>query len=414
MAEINVADLSNAELRKKLTELGKSVGPITKSTRITLENKLKKLLSSKDSEHSNSESADHKKKVGRKSNTSSRRSSLSRSDSSKVKFGLFSSDEEDESLFDLKKFKSSKETLDYEKTTSLNNKNESSKPKGLFTSADSDTSNVSPNIQSEKNSKAYIPELNNSSTSRKILPPSPSTFISSSSTVTNKPELLRNSQTVSGQKSAEINSESNKNFKSLNGEYSDDDHIVEKLTEAKHQNIIKLSNKEIKSSTLPLESNIFRTPTSPVGLSRVNGKSVSKYADLDRKIREEVDASLAKVRKSFTLKKPSPPTSSHRLKLSSSNNYSTNIKVEKKPFEEQEENEAEFVAKKFSIIKFLKTLFSWKRLKWIVCLLLFGLNTFLFGFYYYDGENAHQLTYLKGMYLIIIFISYKVKLLQNL
>ncbi|XP_065669546.1 uncharacterized protein LOC100215426 isoform X2 [Hydra vulgaris] len=345
MAEINVTELSNAELRKKLTEFGKSVGPITKSTRVTLENKLKKLIN--ESEQSISNSSNHKKKVVRKSNISSRRSSLSRSDSSNLKFAPFSSDEEDEVLFKLKKSKNSEKLLDLEKPK-LVNKNEPIEAKVQIPST---YTSASPNSQN---------------------------IMSKSSQLIGTKYISSNDY----QSSCDLN---RKNV-ALNAEYSDDEHFLEKLNEEKRQNIIRLSKKQIMSPSM--ENNVFRTPGSPVVVSRTSMNTI------DKNIRGEVDACKAEVRNSFTSKKPSPPTVSRRVQLSSYNNYNTKNKVE--GFKDREGNKNEHSEKHFFFIKCLKSMFSGKQLKCIACILLFGLSAVLVGLYWYNEEDPLKLTYLKG------------------
>ena len=99
MATIDVHELTDSELRKKIKELGKDVGPITKTTRPIWEKRLIKLLAENNGTEVSEPKKERRKSAGRSTTvTASRSSSRSktppRTSNRGKKLAMFSSDEE--------------------------------------------------------------------------------------------------------------------------------------------------------------------------------------------------------------------------------------------------------------------------------------------------------------------------------
>ena len=322
MAAVNVRQLSDSDLRERLKSFGQNVGPITNTTRIILEKKLSKFLDSNVINNASvKEDAVKKKHVAKKRlpPTGGGRKSTTR------KFAPLSSDEEEDSH----------RNENYRKTVN--------RPKNDF--VDPNDTNISI-IPLAANSIGQIPH-----NARNRLASSQGS-ISASSSVSTPLVLSKN-------------------------EFSDDDFYPANEAPNTHPNADR--DVPVQNSSGRRNSRITNHISDPNVRSYLNTPAVrGRYTKFTTtsppnssstttnisNMRDEIDASLIQIRKSYTTKKPSPTSRS-----------------QDESEKEDEEIDAEFVSEKIAYIQMFKgSITGFKITVLIIVLLLVGL-------YLYNGAD---------------------------
>lgn len=291
MASANSAvvlgQLSDKDLREKLQSFGEKVGPVTVTTRKVLEKKLQKLLDTKNDKvvsdtnevhpSGNNTNSNAKKAV---SNYRGKRASLGRrSTLNNQKFAPFSSDDDEE-------------TNDCRKSTT--------KPKDAFVDP-----NDSPNIFI-KSPAATVSTPPNKST---LNIPNSLTHRSKrrSFQTTSTPRPVNENISMEKPKRGEM-------LSSYNNEFSDDDYISSTSTKKSPMGMSSVNNRSMPApNTNAKDINVSNgNKTLPVDVEKETHKFLSpciktqKLPDNSSNMRDEIDASLIQIRKSFVTKKPSP------------------------------------------------------------------------------------------------------------
>lgn len=353
MASINVAELTDSELRKKIKELGKDAGPITKTTRPIWEKKLAKLLAEKNEVVQEEPKKERRKSKGRVAAAPvvappAQKKTPTRSTAKGKKLAMFSSDEEPEEAI-LRSVQTS--PIGFPSPTVVAKKIEIKKTSspvqnGKSLIAPSPASSIKTTTRRRTINKI---EPNDSNTNTTSIQSSFESSISSRS--------RRNDD-----KQQVLSSRSSKKL----SEYSDDDFTDSgsgfKPKVYTHSNILSTNSriKSAESETLRQQDDLlFKRPTALPSSSSVYTRSTLTKIDLNssskrsaspvdkallnppknktESIASEIEATLDEIRNSYKAKKPSPLTRSSRTVSHTTKpekNYDNNEETE-------EENEME-------------------------------------------------------------------------
>jgi len=362
MADIDVFELSDSQLRKHLQSYGENIGPITKTTRKTLEKKLQKLLSSGVKQTIVQEQEQPKKKTvtaspGRRRSTG--RATRKSVEPVKNNFAPFSSDEDVSSKISVQ---------------------------------------TSPIGFPENNTKAVLASRSVRSSRRKTMPPkllvqkndetdtrfNPKNIIASTDDPTERSyTAINNKSTLLTKKSSDystshsIHYHNNKTDYNNKSEFSDEDFPPVNNRSSYKPPVV------INSLSYNTQSKHISTPPR-VGFhnssNNITMRSKSKNLD-DSNIRDEIDKSLSQIRKVYSIKKPSPITS--HIKQQRAPLVPKQIESDEEDDEIEEELEVEFVSSKISLRNFIENYINFSYL--VIGILVFA---FLVGIYFYKEPDV--------------------------
>ena len=417
MASINVAELSDNELRKKIKELGKDAGPITKTTRPIWERKLTKLMAEQNGVAQEEPKKERRKSKGRPPAAappapSAQKKTPSRTTAKGKKLAMFSSDEEPEEAT-LRSVQTSpigfpSPTVVADKIEVKNKKTSSPIQNGKNLIAPSPASSIK--ITTRRKTMNKI-ESNDSDTNTATIESSFKSNISSRSRRNDDNQVL-----------------SSRSSKKLS-EYSDDDFTDSGFKPKVYTNSNVLSsNNRLKTAEPEILSHqddlLFKKPTAlPSSSSSVYRLSTLTKTDLNssstkrssspidkallnppknktESIASEIEATLDEIRKSYKAKKPSPL-------IESSRTVSHTSKIEKnfEKYEETEEKDEDGDMEDEEIdVKFAPT-FGFMSKKVLFCSVFVVLLIALFLGLYDVGEKTDAklgITQSLGNYVLFI------------
>ena len=366
MADVNVTGLSDSELRKSLKDLGQNVGPITKSTRNLWEKKLIKLL-----ESSNENEEKKEKKTRRKSGrvttaasnttTSTRASTRTKtpSRSRNKKLAVFSSDDDEED----------------NSVDQLPTKSAQTSPIGFPSPEVSVLKDISPAAAKILKPVSVVSRKINISNDNQI---------NGVSSMKGEGLTPRRKVLTNNNKSSDFSPRVQ--HPQRISEFSDDDFTELK---SKRTNYSLLNGKGVSSRaaniTLPKKT-LSSTPTHI--LNRGSPSVTLEKSSINHDIRDEIDASLSQLRKSYTSKKPSPVFG----KKKSFTNQQNESEEEDQEFED-EELDAEFAS---SFASFHAILKNKKILLYIFSAVVIALLAIGFYFYTEEKEGLLRITESNG------------------
>ena len=394
-SSINVTELSDSELRKKIKELGKDAGPITKTTRPIWEKRLVKLLAEKDGVVQEEPKKDRRKSKSRATAAAAPvvpapKKTPTRATAKTKTLAMFSSDEEPEEAV-LKSIQTS--------------------PIGF----------PSPTVLAEKVvvKKTASSPIKNGGKSQ-IIPGSPSVNSRRKTLNTSEYSDIRNrtaapsSITSNNIDQKLVSSRTSKRI----SEFSDDDFSDSGLKSKVYTSSNMLSSTRIGSDETDFKKTqddlLFKRPTTiPPNLdprstltraseinrySRRNSSPVDKALlnppkDVSKSKREsienEIKATLDEVRKSYKAKKPSPLARSSRTLLHSNNKDEPKHKDEET--EEDEDDEEHLDDDEEIDVKFAPIFLSLRRFltnKMLFLSVIIVLLSAIFAGLYYFGDKA--------------------------
>ena len=402
MASVNVAELSDSELRKKIKELGKDAGPITKTTRPIWEKKLVKLLAEKDGVVQEEPKKERRKSKGRGAAAVSPapKKTPSRSTAKGKKLAMFSSDEEPEQAI-LKSVQTS--PIGFPSPTVITQRLEIKK--------------TSSPVQNGKN---YIAPSTTSSlitTRRK----SSNIFNSNENrkTATVKSDVTSTMTSKNYGQQQQVSSLRSSKTKKLS-EFSDDD-----FTDSGFKPKVYTYSHVLSSNRVPSDETDFRKPQEDLLFKRpgalpsssINMRSSTKtelissskrsaspidkallnpLKDKKELIESQIQATLEKVRKSFKAKKPSPLIAGNLRTVSHTNkndqdyddgddNDNNDEETEEEGHMEDEEIDVKFSPNFLSLWRFMSN----KML--LLSLLLVLLIAIFLGLYYVGDKTDAKL-----------------------
>ncbi|XP_066919549.1 LEM protein 2-like [Clytia hemisphaerica] len=381
MATVNVAELSDSELRKKIKELGKEAGPITKTTRHIWEKRLLKYLAENDEVDAPVVAKKERRKSGGRaaavssltSTTSSSRSSSRTKTPTRnsKKLAMFSSDEEPEEA-SLRSVQTSpigfpspnvvvadkklSEDLTSIKTVSPKKVNES---------------NI--NVKRRASSRVVLDSKKSTSTARATSSVAADDLIYQ---VPKPPKLSEFSDDdftdlVSKRRSKASSHVVINSHTSTNGLHNDD------IDFKQRENVLmKRTSVTVPSSSTPSASPLNST-TRISNITRRNTPDRNKDTS---SIDKEIEATLSQVRKSFVSKKPSPLGTARII----SNTKKVEPEEEEEETEDEEELEVQFAS---TFLTFQNILKNKKTLISIISLIIL---IFAFGIYFYTAGDREM------------------------